>query len=481
LLSRAAAAVLYDAFPIVFCATVASLWLLDPVHSLAADSWLSLLGGREITAHGLPHHDVLAVVSHGRSWVDQQWLAQLAFYGLAQVGGFGLLIRVTDIAFLIPLALCIVAARKRGASPSRTTLIAAPALLFTGSFVRAQVFSQLLFVLLLLLLLSESRQRSFRFLLAFPLLALWANLHGAVVIGAALTAALGAVEAREWLGSDRRPRSLGRPAGLIVGPWLCVLATPYGPAIADYYRATIGNPLLARYINEWRSPAFLSIWGVPFFALVFVAIFLAARNPRSLNSFEAAALVLTMGAGLLAVRSVIWFMYASAILLPRLLEEVWPARQGATSAGVARGARLATTAFAVGLALVLFVRPIGSVKAQWPDGASASVVRVLKQDPQAKVLANDKYADWLLYRVPAARGRIAFDGRWEILSRAQFTAAMSFIQQRGADWDRAARGYRLLVLDPARDAKLAATYRKRHWHVLYRDSRFIVLDRGEPG
>jgi hypothetical protein len=93
------------------------------------------------------------------------------------------------------------------------------------------------------------------------------------------------------------------------------------------------------------------------------------------------------------------------------------------------------------------------------------------------VLSNEKYADWLLFRVPNTRGRIAFDGRWEVLSHHQMTEAMSFIFQQGADWDRLGRDYRLLVLDPQRDSKLAATFRHRHWRVLYRDDRFVVLDR----
>lgn len=477
-MARLAALASGEALLVVFFALVASMWLVDPVGGLAADSWLTLLGGREIVAHGLPHHDALAVLSHGRSWVDQQWLSQLLFYGLFQVGGFGLVVRVTDVLFLIPLALCLVEARKRGASPSRVLVVAVPALLFTGSFVRAQVFSQLLFVLLFLLLAAESRRPSRRIVLAFPLLALWGNLHGAVVIGAGLTAALGAVEARRWLAGSRRARALARPVALLLAPWLCVLATPYGLDVAGYYRATIGNPVLATYIPEWRSPAFLSIWGVPFFPLAFLAIFLVARRARRLTPFEIAALALTLAAGLLAVRSVIWFMYASTILLPRLLEDVWPARR--TSAGLGRDHvfRTCAAAFAVGLAVVLFARPMGSVEARWPDGAAAAVSRVLQQDPHARVLANEKYADWLLFRVPSTRGRIAFDGRWEILSQSQMKRAMSFIFQRGADWDSLGRGYRLLVLDPVRDSKLAATFRHRGWHALYLDHRFVVLERG---
>src|SRR5437588_9411717 len=71
-----------QALLIVVFATVATFWTLDLNGAVRADTWLTLLGGREILQHGLPHRDALAVVSHGRAWIDQQWLSQLFFYGL---------------------------------------------------------------------------------------------------------------------------------------------------------------------------------------------------------------------------------------------------------------------------------------------------------------------------------------------------------------------------------------------------------------
>src|SRR6266496_4227682 len=56
-----------------------------------SDTWLALTSGREIVHHGLPAHDALTVWGHGRDWIDQQWLAQLALYGIYAVGGLKLL------------------------------------------------------------------------------------------------------------------------------------------------------------------------------------------------------------------------------------------------------------------------------------------------------------------------------------------------------------------------------------------------------
>src|SRR5215204_2462995 len=59
-------------------------------RELFQDSWLTILGGREVVQHGLPSHDALAIWTQGREWVDQQWLAQLLFYGLYALGGIKL-------------------------------------------------------------------------------------------------------------------------------------------------------------------------------------------------------------------------------------------------------------------------------------------------------------------------------------------------------------------------------------------------------
>jgi hypothetical protein len=94
------------------------------------------------------------------------------------------------------------------------------------------------------------------------------------------------------------------------------------------------------------------------------------------------------------------------------------------------------------------------------------------------VLAGPEHGDWLLFRSPEVRGRLAFDGRWEILSLPQMRAVVDYLDQRGDAWERLARGYRLVVLDPHR-LRLARAYERRPGvRVLYRDRSVVVYDRG---
>jgi hypothetical protein len=457
-----------------------AFWAAAAADFVAADTWLTLLGGREVSAHGIPHSDSLALISHGHSWIDQQWLAQTIFWRLDQLGGMRLAVLAAVGLLLVPLALGIALARRRGASQLAIAPFAVLPALHFSSFIRAELFSHLLFVVVLALLAAESRRRSWRVLLAFPLLVLWANLHGAVVEGAALVVLLGLCEAGSLLRARGHDR-LGwlRAGALVVGPWLCLLATPYGASVIRYYEATVGNSALRATQQEWAPPNLLSIAGFPVFLLAGAALVLVTRRRRDLTSFELAALAGTLVGALIALRSAPWFAYTCLLFLPALAQRKQATRSdarsrrlwilfGSVAAAIALVATLASTA-----------APASRLDRYWPGGAASAVGRALERDPHARVFASYEYGDWLLFRVPALRGRIAFDGRWEVLPQEQIFRVWRYLWQIGDDWEAPARGYRLLVLNPRSQASLIKTYERRPGvRVLFRDRWAVVLDRG---
>jgi hypothetical protein len=265
---------------------------------------------------------------------------------------------------------------------------------------------------------------------------------------------------------------------LLVLPWLCVFATPYGLGTLAYYRSTMHNPLLARYVSEWAAPTLFSAWGVLFFPFAGAAVFLVARRPRRLNSFEVAALGITLVGALLAVRSIVWFSYVSVILVPRLLEDVWPTRMPASLPRREHVFRVAAASASLVLFLVVLAKPITTMKKQWPDAAPQKVAQMLAAHPNAKVLATEEYGDWLLYSVPQLRGRIAFDGRWEILSRAQLEDVMRYLIDPNPWTERLDRGYRVIVLDPKQHGKLLRALRTRpDLRRVFLDDRVVIYER----
>ena len=447
---------------------------------LRADSWLGFLAGREIVAHGLPHTDALAVLSHGRAWVDQQWLGHVALYALYRAGGFKLVLFASIVIQFAALALGLRFARRRGASPLAIAPFAFAIWLVSSSWLRTQVFSQLFFVLLVWLLANQSRKASPRVFLALPLLVLWANVHGAVIVGAALVALLGLTELVELIRA--RQRSVGkwaRALALGITPWLCLLATPYGLSIVSYYRSTLTNPAFRRFLSEWAPPTLFSVQGAVFFVLAAGVAVIVGRRPRDLTRFELTALVFTAVGGLLAARSIPWFAYTALLLLPAVTERAWPER---TAAGRDSWLTSALAVVACLTAVVMLVTaarwPQTRFTAAYPSSAVAAVARATDRHPKARVLASYELADWLLFSDPSLRGRIAFDGRWELLSGAQMSAALDYLYQSGNDWDRVARGYSVFVLDPGREPGLVTTYDgQRNMRALYRSSQAVVYER----
>src|SRR5581483_8368251 len=132
----------------------------------------------------LPHTNILTVTGNGHSWVDQQWLGQLILYGLHSLGGVRLLLGVNFVLVVGGYVAAMVYATRRGASPGMVAAVATVAFLPTilaSAAVRTQSFAYLMFVGMSAVLLRRVIDLR-RALALLALLAVWANLHGSVVL-----------------------------------------------------------------------------------------------------------------------------------------------------------------------------------------------------------------------------------------------------------------------------------------------------------
>src|SRR5438067_4191194 len=167
-----------EAFLVVLFAiyVVGLTWSL-PSH-VASDTWMTLAFGREIVHHGLPHHDVLTVWAHGRTWVDQQWLGQLIYYGAYAIGGIRAMLALNALALAAGTGVAIVAARRLGGSARSVTwlvLLSFVVIAWSTWVARVQSIVFVLFAGMLWLLAADSRRPSRRVFWALPMLVLWAN------------------------------------------------------------------------------------------------------------------------------------------------------------------------------------------------------------------------------------------------------------------------------------------------------------------
>src|SRR5580765_1220112 len=177
-----------NVFTICVLAALCCLQALLVRGAVTADSWYSLVGGRLVAGQGLPRHDGLTVLTLGRSWPDQQWLGHLMLYGVWSAGGWGFVGALSVVLYAGAFGITALGARLGGASDRSVAVVAAACFCagLPNAAVRAQLLAYPLFATVLALLLADARRPSRRVYLVSPALVLWANIHGSVVLGAAL-------------------------------------------------------------------------------------------------------------------------------------------------------------------------------------------------------------------------------------------------------------------------------------------------------
>ena len=448
--------------------------------AIGADSWLALVAGREVAHGGIPHADTLTAWTAGREWIDQQWLAQLLSYGLFVVGGFILVVVAHALLTIGAVAVAVAAARKTGASARAVSVVLAGCvfalLLGTWQF-RAETYAHVLFVLLAALLVLDSRCPTRRVWLAIPILAVWANFHGSVVLGVGLTmlrgAQLIASPPRELPHSVWRRWSRGLP--LVVGAPLALLASPYGISGLSYYSRVLLDSRFGSLVVEWQPPH-LSPLTAGFYALAGAGVWLLAREGSALTRFEKIAFWLMLVAAMLSMRNIVWFALLALMVLPRALSAVLERRSTAPERPTVNAAIASILLALVGVALVTALsRPSQHYLRDYPRAAASAVTAAAAADPSLRVFAEERFADWLLWEKPELRGRLAYDIRFELLRNAELKALYRWHEQISDHWRAAARCCRLLVLGTADSPDNEAAYTASGVRTLFQREGVAVL------
>jgi hypothetical protein len=112
-------------------------------------------------------------------------------------------------------------------------------------------------------------------------------------------------------------------------------------------------------------------------------------------------------------------------------------------------------AAAIGVALLASQVTTPVLNDPWPAAPAAAIARAATADPSLRIVSDEAYSDWLVWRYPALRGRIAFDVRFELLGSKGITNVARFKEVAGLNWNRPFAGYRLALVDRAGSPRLA--------------------------
>ena len=402
--------------------------LVAVAGTIGADSrWLEALG-RIIVRRGSIPNDVPWATAPSDGWHNVPVLAELIFRGLTTVAGDRGLLVAQVVAVGASLAILAWDLRREGAEElggALVLLIVALGSLSVFVVVRSQLFSVLLFAVLIALLRADARAPSRRIWLLVPLFALWSNLHGAVLVGLAVAATYFV------FGRGRREPFLA--AGIFVASALAICATPALQHTPDYYYGLLRNEAARRGEGLWAPISFTSGFDLLLVAAAIALLVLAVRARPPL--WETIALI---GLAVLTVktaRSGVWLLFVAAGPAARSLHFE---RE--------RPLRLAVPVLVTAMALAVFGVAHGPVS----TGAGRQVLdEALRRAAGTPILAETVPAE----QIAAAGGRVWLSNPLDAFSHRDQRLYLDWLAGRPAG-DRALGNIRVVLVirrdDPAK-------------------------------
>lgn len=456
------------------------LWVLIVIsHTIAdPDLWGHLRFGTDLLqTHRLLVHDVYSFTSDV-AWINHEWLAEAVFAAMfSSAGAVGLNLLKLGVIGVIAL-IAWRTARKAGASPSLA--IAVTSLLVFTTYTRTQVLRpQLLSVALFSVMIDllEHREGKVRWLGIPALFAIWANTHGAWIVGYAALCGWAFGNALE----ARSSRAVLLGGGLAGSAALATLLNPYGLGLWSFLQTTVG--LSRSDISDWapfvQLPAAVIAIDLVFPIVALISIVALRRKPQ----VRCMAVVAVLAVGTWRVGRVDAFLQLATALLfmPGLVYLMrWAALRYASWEPMSRASALNGAAAVTLIASVLLVsaQRLNHIVVEGPWIPDREAVRFLRTDSSSThLLTWFDWGEYAIWHLSPAGIQVSMDGRRETVYSAEVLADhWAFYRNQRDAWRYADRIGAERIWLP-RELPVVTTLRQHGWHIAFESDRSIVLSR----
>lgn len=502
------------------CAVLAGLFLvLNYVPLRQTDLWSHVALGQWITRHGrLPAEDPLLPLAEGMPLVDSAWLSQVI---LAKVVSRGGAVWLSNLFAMVVLVTTLFWARTHYLRTRRfgTTAVATALTLVFGfsrlATMRPEIFGGLCFALLLWMLAQGSPDdRNHPLRLAPPeswsprwfflpaLFALWANLHGSMIVGFAVLGCCVVGEAIEVLWQQRR--ILAVLADRTTRRWivlteLCLAASllnPYGGGLLVHVFTFAHHPAIA-VISEWQPLVVLGVGGREFALSLVVLLVVFRQSRRRVLPTEVLLLAVFAVAAVMHVRMLTWYApVVMLVLAPHLADIssrlVWPsrrrraaARDRAASAGFVWAPTLVAglmvwIAFALsGCGQALLGGQPRAAARLYSQDTPRGLTSYLDRHPAEGLVFNPQWwGDWLVWRGPEHL-QVFMTSQMHMVPPHVWHDYQRVVNARPG-WQVTLKRYAVstVIVDPRREPWLAAAIsREDGWTLAYQDEQAQLFRR----
>lgn len=247
------------------------------------DLWFHLADGEYILANGqVPQTDLFSFTRAGELWVPHSWLFDVIVTGLWHRLGPRAAEACLALVFMPAILLAFGILVWRGVSPMAALAVCTGLAIAAGNTrgIRPQVFSLLLAAVVLSALVAHRHRPTRRVLFVLPpLFLLWAQLHGACVVGLVLMAVWLSGRVLEALVGGRlraQQRELLILGAALVASALAILITPHAITHYEYAAQTMSLQFLKTRVSEWQPPQALALRSPDVFYFLLILGVLAA-------------------------------------------------------------------------------------------------------------------------------------------------------------------------------------------------------------
>jgi hypothetical protein len=334
------------------------------------DTYSHIAVGRWIIAHGaVPTTDPFSFSMNGAPWVAFEWLSEVIYAAVFALAGWpGVVALAAAAAALAVGMLTRFLLRELAPTPALLMVVAAIVLLAPHMLARPHMLTLPVMMAWATALVRGMDRRAPPPYGALPLLVLWANLHGSVVLGLGLIgpAALEALlneQRSEW------PRVILRWLPFSALALIACCLTPYGPESLLMPLTTLSAGHALGWIGEWRPQDFGHIGA---FELLLLAGIFALSRGMTLPLVRTLVVIGLLHFALAQVRNADLLAMLAPLYLAAPLARQIGAPADENAAGSARGINLAVLGAMIVATGLLLMREIRPASQTTPAAAMAS-------------------------------------------------------------------------------------------------------------